>query len=53
MLREPVAFDRFKLLYSDGLLDKNYVGVFLIWDHLFGSFQEEPCLYGIRGQLKS
>lgn len=38
-------------------LDKNYVGVFLIWDHLFGSFQEEldeePCIYGIRGQLKS
>ncbi len=29
----------------------------MIWDHLFGSFQEEldqePCLYGIRGQLKS
>ena len=38
-------------------LDKNYVGVFLLWDHLFGSFQEErgdePCIYGIRGQLKS
>ena len=38
-------------------LDKNYVGVFLIWDHLFGSYQEErddePCVYGIRGQLKS
>ena len=38
-------------------LDKNYVGVFLIWDHLFGSFQEEleqePCIYGIRYQLKS
>jgi sterol desaturase/sphingolipid hydroxylase (fatty acid hydroxylase superfamily) len=42
---------------NDVYLDKNYVGVFLIWDHLFGSFQEEldeePCLYGIRGQLKS
>jgi sterol desaturase/sphingolipid hydroxylase (fatty acid hydroxylase superfamily) len=38
-------------------LDKNYVGVFLVWDHLFGSFQEEldsePPIYGIRGQLKS
>lgn len=38
-------------------LDKNYVGVFLIWDHLFGTYQdelaEEPCIYGIRGQLKS
>jgi alkylglycerol monooxygenase len=42
---------------NDMYLDKNYVGVFLIWDHLFGSFQEErddePCIYGIRGQLKS
>jgi alkylglycerol monooxygenase len=38
-------------------LDKNYVGVFLIWDRLFGTFQEEldcePCIYGIRGPLKS
>ena len=38
-------------------LDKNYVGVFLLWDHLFGTFQEErdeePCIYGVRGQLKS
>jgi alkylglycerol monooxygenase len=42
---------------NDIYLDKNYVGVFLLWDHLFGSFQEEldeePCIYGIRGQLKS
>jgi len=42
---------------NDIYLDKNYVGVFLIWDHLFGSFQEEldeePCIYGIRGQLHS
>ena len=42
---------------NDIYLDKNYVGVFLIWDHLFGSFQEEldgePCIYGIRGQLNS
>jgi len=42
---------------NDLYVDKNYVGVFLIWDHLFGSFQEEreeePCIYGIRGQLKS
>jgi alkylglycerol monooxygenase len=42
---------------NDIYLDKNYVGVFLIWDHMFGSFQEEideePCIYGIRGQLKS
>jgi alkylglycerol monooxygenase len=42
---------------NDIYLDKNYVGVFLIWDHMFGSFQEEvdeePCIFGIRGQLKS
>ncbi len=42
---------------NDIYLDKNYVGVFMLWDHLFGSFQEEldsePCIYGIRGQLKS
>jgi alkylglycerol monooxygenase len=42
---------------NDIYLDKNYVGVFVLWDRLFGSFQdeldEEPCIYGIRGQLKS
>jgi alkylglycerol monooxygenase len=42
---------------NDMYLDKNYVGVFLVWDHLFGSFQEEldeePPIFGIRGQLKS
>jgi len=42
---------------NDIYLDKNYVGVFVIWDHLFGSFQEEldeePPIYGIRGQLRS
>jgi alkylglycerol monooxygenase len=42
---------------NDIYLDKNYVGVFAIWDHWFGSFQdeldEEPPIYGIRGQLRS
>jgi sterol desaturase/sphingolipid hydroxylase (fatty acid hydroxylase superfamily) len=42
---------------NDIYLDKNYVGVFMIWDHLFGTYQdeldEEPCIYGIRGQLRS
>jgi hypothetical protein len=42
---------------NDIYLDKNYMGVFLVWDHLFGTFQEEldeePCIYGVRGQLKS
>jgi len=42
---------------NDIYLDRNYVGVFVIWDHWFGTFQEEldqePCIYGVRGQLKS
>ena len=42
---------------NDLYLDKNYVGVFTIWDRLFGTFQDEldedPPIYGIRGQLKS
>ena len=42
---------------NDIYLDRNYVGVFLIWDRLFGTFQEEldeePPIYGIRGQLRS
>jgi sterol desaturase/sphingolipid hydroxylase (fatty acid hydroxylase superfamily) len=42
---------------NDIYLDKNYVGIFLLWDRLFGTFQEErdeePCIYGVRGQLKS
>jgi sterol desaturase/sphingolipid hydroxylase (fatty acid hydroxylase superfamily) len=42
---------------NDLYLDKNYVGVFTIWDRLFGTFQDEldkdPPIYGIRGQLRS
>jgi hypothetical protein len=42
---------------NDIYLDRNYVGVFLIWDRIFGTFQEEldeePCIFGIRGQLNS
>jgi len=42
---------------NDAYLDKNYVGVFMIWDHLFGTYQDEldedPCIFGIRGQLHS
>ena len=38
-------------------IDRNYGGIFIIWDRLFGSFQEElsdkPCIYGIRKPLKS
>jgi len=32
-------------------LDRNYAGVFIIWDRMFGTFeperQDEPCRYGI------
>jgi len=38
-------------------IDKNYGGVFILWDRLFGTFQEElkeePCLYGVRKPLHS
>jgi len=38
-------------------IDRNYGGVFILWDHLFGSFQkeldEEPVIFGIRGALNS
>lgn len=38
-------------------IDKNYGGVFIIWDRLFGTFVDEdpdnPPVFGIRGALKS
>lgn len=38
-------------------LDRNYGGVFILWDRLFGSFQEElekePPIYGVRKALRS
>ena len=38
-------------------LDKNYAGLLIIWDRMFGSFQEEleeePCDYGLVEQLLS
>jgi len=42
---------------NERYLDRNYGGVFILWDRLFGTFQEEldeePCIYGIRGPLRS
>lgn len=42
---------------NQNYVDKNYGGVFILWDRLFGTFQEEdesdPCLYGIRKPIKS
>ena len=38
-------------------IDKNYGGVFIIWDRLFGTFRDEdpaqPCVYGTTRQLAS
>jgi hypothetical protein len=42
---------------NDIYIDRNYGGIFIFWDRLFGSFQEElaeqPCVYGIRKPLHS
>jgi sterol desaturase/sphingolipid hydroxylase (fatty acid hydroxylase superfamily) len=42
---------------NDRYLDKNYGGIFIVWDRLFGSFIEEddrePIVYGTRGPLRS
>ncbi len=36
-------------------LDKNYGGILIVWDRLFGTFHEEShaCDYGTRARLKS
>lgn len=41
---------------NDNYIDRNYGGMLIIWDRIFGTFQEEtdePCVYGIRPQLES
>lgn len=42
---------------NDRYLDRNYGGILIVWDRLFGTFQEEvdsdPCVYGSRGPLRS
>ena len=42
---------------NDAYLDRNYGGVFLVWDRLFGTYAEEdpavPCVYGTRAPLRS
>lgn len=42
---------------NERYLDRNYGGLFIIWDRLFGTFQEElddePPIYGIRGAIQS
>lgn len=40
---------------NPGYLDKNFAGVLVIWDRMFGTYAEEqddkPCRYGIVGQI--
>ncbi len=40
---------------NDRYLDRNYGGILVIWDRIFGSFQEESevCVYGTRSPLNS
>ncbi|HRG17180.1 MAG TPA: sterol desaturase family protein, partial [Pseudomonadota bacterium] len=40
---------------NDKYLDRNYGGILILWDRLFGSFidedENEPCVYGTRSRL--
>ena len=38
-----------------GYLDRNYGGILVLWDRLFGTFavETEPCVYGTRSPLNS
>ncbi|MBX3636703.1 MAG: sterol desaturase family protein, partial [Rubrivivax sp.] len=42
---------------NDRYLDKNYGGILIVWDRLFGTFEpedeREPCVYGTRSPLRS
>ncbi len=40
---------------NDGYIDRNYGGIFMAWDRLFGTFVEETerCVYGTRTPLNS
>lgn len=40
---------------NDRYLDRNYGGILIVWDRLFGSFKEEDekCVYGTRKPLQS
>lgn len=42
---------------NDVYLDKNYGGILILWDRLFGSFieerEQEPVVYGTRSPLRS
>ena len=42
---------------NDRYLDRNYGGILILWDRIFGSFEDEradePCVYGTRSPLRS
>jgi alkylglycerol monooxygenase len=42
---------------NDVYVDRNYGGILVVWDRLFGTFQpelnDEPCVYGTRSPLRS
>lgn len=42
---------------NDRYIDRNYGGILIVWDRLFGTFEDEdarePCVYGTRGLLES
>jgi sterol desaturase/sphingolipid hydroxylase (fatty acid hydroxylase superfamily) len=40
---------------NDGYIDRNYGGILMVWDRLFGTFVEEreKCVYGTRAPLES
>ena len=42
---------------NERYLDRNYGGILIVWDRLFGTFTEEddtePCVYGTRSPLRS
>jgi len=42
---------------NEAYIDKNYGGVFIIWDRIFGTFKEEdedkPCIYGLRSPIRT
>jgi sterol desaturase/sphingolipid hydroxylase (fatty acid hydroxylase superfamily) len=40
---------------NDGYIDRNYGGILMLWDRLFGTFieEDETCVYGTRAPLES
>ena len=42
---------------NETYIDKNYGGVFILWDRMFDTFKEEdldkPCIYGLRSPIRT